>query len=113
MTFLDEKLSSDGVYDFASYYVQYSLDQGWEGIYHTRLIFVKKKSDRDWSESRIFRDPGPYIYAPAYPRTLRELEQHGDEFGRAKPNKAPEPTPGAVKPRADARVAPAPVVAHL
>jgi hypothetical protein len=28
-------------------------------------------------------------------------------------NKAPEPTPGSVTPRADARVAPAPVVAHL
>ena len=30
-----------------------------------------------------------------------------------RPNKAPEPTPGSVTPRADARVAPAPVVAHL
>ena len=30
-----------------------------------------------------------------------------------KPNKALEPTPGSVTPRADARVAPAPVVAHL
>jgi hypothetical protein len=29
------------------------------------------------------------------------------------PNKALEPTPGSVTPRADARVAPAPVVAHL
>jgi len=29
------------------------------------------------------------------------------------PNKAPEATPGSVTPRADARVAPAPVVAHL
>ncbi len=29
------------------------------------------------------------------------------------PNKAPEPTPTSVTPRADARVAPAPVVAHL
>ncbi len=35
------------------------------------------------------------------------------EIFSRKPNKTPEPTPGSVTPRADARVAPAPVVAHL
>ena len=33
--------------------------------------------------------------------------------GEEMPNKAPEPTPGSVTPRAGARVAPVPVVAHL
>ncbi len=32
---------------------------------------------------------------------------------KEEPNKAPEPTPGAVTDRAGARSAPAPVVAHL
>jgi len=32
---------------------------------------------------------------------------------KEEPNKALEPTPGSVTPRAGARVAPAPVVAHL
>jgi hypothetical protein len=32
---------------------------------------------------------------------------------KPEPNQAPEPTPGTVTPRADARVAPVPVVAHL
>ena len=36
-----------------------------------------------------------------------------DALAEMQPNKAPEPTPGSVTPRAGARVAPVPVVAHL
>jgi hypothetical protein len=89
----DEKLSSDGVYDYASYYVQYALDSGWEGTYHTRLVFVKKCAERDWAVSRIFTDPSPYTHAPAFLGPIEVLEKRGDEFGRQAPNKSPEPTP--------------------
>ena len=44
---------------------------------------------------------------------LKELDAALRESLEKKPNKAPEPTPPSVTPRADARVAPAGVVAHL
>jgi hypothetical protein len=43
----------------------------------------------------------------------KEIGLKFDYLGDEEPNKAPEPTVRSVTPRADARVAPAPTVAHL
>ena len=40
-------------------------------------------------------------------------QEESYEALKTEPNQAPEPTPGTVTPRADARVAPVPVVARL
>ena len=59
----------------------------------------------------IQRSVGPSAFVRSY--VLRGSDGAKLSSFPETPNKAPEPTPGAVTGRADARPAPAPVVAHL
>ena len=71
---------------------------------------------RTFSATLLERDAGlsRSFPTPFEPDLVSRGRRHLAAFEHPEtPNKAPEPTPGPVTPRAGARVAPAPIVAHL
>jgi len=74
---------SDGAYDYAAFRAAWGIESGFEGVYHSAVIFVKKRTEADWSAARIFIDPRSFSSPFEGPLSL--LEEKGDEFGRPKP----------------------------
>ncbi len=126
----DPQFGGDAQHDYVWFGASWSLDSGFEGAFHSTLIFAKKKTESDWSEARIWE--GTTAYKRPFNGPIQLLEANREfgviELPKKRPNKAPEPTRGAVTPRAiegksgmamqtefrhAARGAPAPRVAHL
>ena len=80
--------------DVGASYLVFASEQTFEGIDGPRLAINAA------GNSGLLKDAGEAL-----------LVVH--KLNKQSPNQAPEPTPVTVTPRADARVAPVPVVAHL
>src|SRR5687768_14431289 len=46
--------SADGAYEFVVFFAGREIKGGFESTYWRYLTFMKKKSDPDWSEARVF-----------------------------------------------------------
>jgi hypothetical protein len=109
------QFGGDAEHDYLWVSASWSIDSGFEGAFHSTLIFAKKKTESDWANARIWE--GTTAHQRPFNGPIERLEVNR-EFGviepqKKKPNKSPEPTSGSVTDRADARSAPVPPVAHL
>lgn len=93
----DPQFGSDAEHDYVWVGVSWSLSSGFEGAFHSTLIFAKKKTESDWAKARIWEG------TTAYKRPFKgpiELLEANREFGvieppRRKPNQPSEPKRGS------------------
>ena len=81
ISLMDYWPSSDDTHDFVVFYTSREIKGGFESMYWRYVVFVKKKSEREWLNARVFdlpdNHPGPFS------RSLGWLEQNAKE---AKPS---------------------------
>src|SRR4051812_29656556 len=47
-------IGSDATYDYGFFFAGWEIQGGFESIYYQDVLFVKKKTDSNWLEARIF-----------------------------------------------------------
>jgi hypothetical protein len=92
ISLLDFWMSADLTHEFVVFFTGWETDVGFESMHWRFLVFVKKKTDRDWGNARVFDLPDNH--PEPFTRSLAWLEAHAKELNA--PRQVPKPTSGLV-----------------
>lgn len=80
----DPQFGGDADHDYVWVGASWSVDSGFEGVFHSTLIFAKKKTESDWAAARIWE--GTTAYNRPFNGPIERLEAER-EFGVIEPQR--------------------------